>query len=160
MDANVYKLICKYLQTYLQISTNLSANICKYLQMADRQNVIKGKHHSPKAVHSLSESCTIHYYFVTYYFDLWISEINTVCTNLSQSLIHAIGILTHAGGAGSNPGQAELWRFVTFKPLKLQQCTLHFRKPLIFFCFDKKDQDHSCMFSLWYTFFYTHRFTS
>ena len=84
---------CKCLQTCLQISTNLSANIykliCKYLQMTDRQNIIKGEYHSPKAVHSLSESCSIHYYFVTYYFDLWISEINTVCTNLSQSLIHA-----------------------------------------------------------------------
>ena len=61
---------CKCLQTCLQISTNLSANICKYLQMADRQNVIKGEYHSPKAVHSPTESCSIHYYFVTYYFDL------------------------------------------------------------------------------------------
>ena len=34
--------------------------------------------------------------------------------------------VTHAGGVGSNPGVAKLWRLVTFKSLKLQQCTLHF----------------------------------
>ena len=38
--------------------------------VTDRQNVIKGEYHSPKAVHSPTESCSIHYYFVTYYFDL------------------------------------------------------------------------------------------
>ena len=54
-----------------------------------------------------------------------------------------IGQLTHAGGPGSNPGQAKLWRLVTLKPLKLQQCTLHFRKPLIFFYLDKRGQGHS-----------------
>ena len=43
-----------------------------------------------------------------------------------------IGKLTHAGGLGSNPGQAELWRLVTLKPLKLKLCTLHFWKPLNF----------------------------
>ena len=56
--------------------------------------------------------------------------------DFNQGLPHEslnIGILTHAGGPGSNPGQAELWRLVAFKPLKLQQCTLHFWKPLIFF---------------------------
>ena len=30
-----------------------------------------------------------------------------------------IGIFTHAGDPGSNPGQAELWRLLTLKPLKL-----------------------------------------
>ena len=54
--------------------------------------------------------------------------------------------VTHAGGLGSNPGQAELWRLVTLKPLKLQQCTLHFWKPLIFFYLDKRGQEPSCMF--------------
>ena len=105
ISTNLFANICKHLQTYLQISTNLSANICKYLQMADRQNVIKGEYHSPKAVHSLSESCTIHYYYVTYYFDLWISEINTVCTNLSQSLIHA---WRHSPGIKA-PGQGNIF---------------------------------------------------
>ena len=59
-----------------------------------------------------------------------------------------IGKLTHAGGVGSNPGVPELWRLVPLKPLKLQQCTLHFGKPLIFFYMDKRGQEHSCMFSL------------
>ena len=40
--------------------------------------------------------------------------------------------MTHAGGPGSNPYLAEFSRFVTLNPLKLQQCTLHFGKPLIF----------------------------
>ena len=105
----------KCLQTCLQISTNLSANIykliCKYLQMADRQNVIKGEYHSPKAVHSLSESCTIHYYFVTYYFDLWISEINTLCTNLSRSLIHA---WRHSPGIKA-PGRGNMFPYDNIK---------------------------------------------
>ena len=61
-----------------------------------------------------------------------------------------IGKLTHAGGPGSNPGQANLWRLVTLKPLKVQQYTSHFRKPLIFFFLDKRGQQRSCMFSLWY----------
>ena len=34
--------------------------------------------------------------------------------------------LTHTGGVGLNPRVAKLWRFVTLKSLKLQQCTLHF----------------------------------
>ena len=59
-----------------------------------------------------------------------------------------IGKLTHAGGPGSNPGVPQLWRPVTLKPLKLQQCTLHFWKPLIFFYLDKRGQEHSFMFSL------------
>ena len=53
------------------------------------------------------------------------------------------GKLTHTGSPGSNPGQAKLWRLVTLKPLKLQQCTLHFWKPLIFFYLGKRDQGHS-----------------
>ena len=56
--------------------------------------------------------------------------------------------VTQASGPGSNPIEAELWRLVTLKPLKLQQCTLHFWKPLIFFCLDKRGQEHSCIFSL------------
>ena len=32
------------------------------------------------------------------------------------------------------------------KPLKLQQCTLHFWKPLIFSYLDKRGQERSCMF--------------
>ena len=48
--------------------------------------------------------------------------------------------VTHAGGVGSNPGVPEIWRLVTLKPLKLQQCTLHFWKPLIFFYLDKRGQ--------------------
>ena len=54
-----------------------------------------------------------------------------------------IGKLTHAGGPGSNPGVPQLWRPITLKPLKLQQCTLHFWKPLIFFSLGKKGQGHS-----------------
>ena len=57
-----------------------------------------------------------------------------------------IGKLTHAGGLGSKPVVPELWRLVILKPLKLQQCTLHFWKPLIFFYLDKRGQEHSCMF--------------
>ena len=71
-----------------------------------------------------------------------------------------IGKLTHAGGPGSNPGQAELWRLVILKPLKLQQCILHFWKPLMFFYMDNRGQEHSFMFSLWYVIGNTHRFTS
>ena len=71
-----------------------------------------------------------------------------------------IGKLTHAGGLGSNPGLAELWRLVTLKPLKLQQCTLHFRKPLIFFYSDKKGQEHSCILRPWYSIWNVPRFTS
>ena len=52
-----------------------------------------------------------------------------------------IGKLTHAGGPGSKPGVPQLWRLVTLKPLKLQQCTLHFWKPLIFFYLDKRGQE-------------------
>ena len=70
-----------------------------------------------------------------------------------------IGKLTHAGGPGSNPRVPQLWRLVTLKPLKLQQCTLHFWKPLIFFYLYKRGQEHSCMFSLWYAIGKTHRFT-
>ena len=55
-----------------------------------------------------------------------------------------IGKLAHAGVPGSNPGEAQLWRLVT---LKLQQCTLHFWKPLIFFCLDKRGQGHSYFLS-------------
>ena len=51
--------------------------------------------------------------------------------------------MTHAGGPSSNPGVPQLWRLVTLKPLKLQQCTLHFWKPLIFFYLDKRGQGHS-----------------
>ena len=58
-----------------------------------------------------------------------------------ESLLN--GKLTHAGGPGSNPGVPQLWRLVTLKPLKLQQCTLHFWKPLIFFYLDKRGQGHS-----------------
>ena len=35
--------------------------------------------------------------------------------------------MTYAGGSGSNPGVPKLWRLVTLKPLKLQQCTYIFR---------------------------------
>ena len=48
--------------------------------------------------------------------------------------------MTHVGGPGSNPGLPQLWRLVTLKPLKLQQCTLHFWKPPIFFYLDKRGQ--------------------
>ena len=71
-----------------------------------------------------------------------------------------IGKLTHSGGPGSNPGVPQLWRLVTLKPLKLPQCTLHFWKPLIFFCLDKRGQENSCIFSLWYAIVNTHRFAS
>ena len=54
-----------------------------------------------------------------------------------------IGKLIHAGSRGSNHGQAEVWRLIILKPLKLQQCTLHFWKPLIFFYLDKRGQGHS-----------------
>ena len=54
-----------------------------------------------------------------------------------------IGKLTQTGGPGSNPGVPQLWRLVTLKPLKLQQCTLHLWKPLIFFYLDKRGQGHS-----------------
>ena len=68
--------------------------------------------------------------------------------------------LTHAGGVSSNLGVAKLWKLVFLKSLKLQQCTLHFLKPLIFFNLDKRGQKRSCMFSLWYAIRNTHRFTS
>ena len=71
-----------------------------------------------------------------------------------------IGKLTHAGGLGLNTSQAELWRLQTLKPLKLQQYTLHFWKPLISFYFEYRDQERRCLFSLWYTIVNTHRFTS
>ena len=71
-----------------------------------------------------------------------------------------MGLLTHAGDPGSNPSQAELWRLVTLKSLKLQQCSLHFWKPLIFFYLGKRGQERSCMFSLWYAIENTHRFAS
>ena len=51
--------------------------------------------------------------------------------------------VTHAGGPGSNNGVTQLRRLVTLKPLKLQQYTLHFWKPLIFFYLDKRGQGHS-----------------
>ena len=47
------------------------------------------------------------------------------------------------GWSGFKSGQAELWRLVTLKSLKLQQCTLHFWKPLIFFYLDMRGQGHS-----------------
>ena len=68
--------------------------------------------------------------------------------------------VTHAGGVGSNPGVAKVWRLVTLKFLKLQQCTLHFWKPPVFIFLDKGDQEHSCIFSLWYAIANTRRFTS
>ena len=68
--------------------------------------------------------------------------------------------VTHAGGVGSNPGVAKLWRLVTLKSLKLQQCTLHFWKPPVFIFLDKRDQERSCIFSLWYAIGNTLRFTS
>ena len=37
---------------------------------------------------------------------------------------------------------------VTLKPLKLQQCTLHFWKPPVFFYMDKRGQEFSCMIRL------------
>ena len=74
-------------------------------------------------------------------------ELRDLHPRLSRELLN-LGKLTHAGGVGSNSGVPELWRLVTLKPLKLQQCTLHFRKPLIFFYMDKRGQEHSCMFSL------------
>ena len=43
---------------------------------------------------------------------------------------------------------SQLWTLVTLKLLMLQQCTLHFRKPPIFFFLEKRGQEHSCMFSL------------
>ena len=58
-----------------------------------------------------------------------------------------IGKLTHAGGPGSNPGVSKLGRLVTLKPFKLQQCTLHFQKPLVFVYLDKRGKEHSCIFS-------------
>ena len=67
--------------------------------------------------------------------------------------------LTHAGGMGSNPAVAKLWRLVTLKSLKLQQCTLHFWKPPVFIFLDKRDQERSCIFSLWYAITNTLRFT-
>ena len=71
-----------------------------------------------------------------------------------------IGKLTHAGGPGSNAGQAELWTFVTLKPLKLQQCTLHFRKAPVFSYLVKECQVCSCIFGLWYASGNTTSFTS
>ena len=68
--------------------------------------------------------------------------------------------VTHAGGPGSSPSVAKLWRLVTLKSLKLQQCTLHFWKPPVFIFLDKRDQEHSCIFSLWYAIGNTLRFTS
>ena len=61
-------------------------------------------------------------------------------------------------GLKSWPG--EIWRFVTLKPLKLQQCTLHFWKPPVFVSLDKRDQEHSWIFRLWYAIANTQRFTS
>ena len=71
-----------------------------------------------------------------------------------------IGKLTHSGGLGSNPGQAEVWRFVTLKPLKLQQCTLNFRKAPVFSYLVKECQVCSCIFGLWYASGNTTSFTS
>ena len=68
--------------------------------------------------------------------------------------------MTHSGGVGQNPGVAKLWRLVTLKSLKLQQCTLHFWKPQVFIFLDKRDQEHSCIFSLWNAIAITPRFTS
>ena len=73
---------------------------------------------------------------------------------------NTVGKMAHRGVLGSNPGWVELWRFVTLKPLKLQQYILHFWKPLIFFYLDKRSQERSCMFSLWYAIVNTYRFTS
>ena len=56
--------------------------------------------------------------------------------------------VTHAGCMGSNPGVAKLWRLVTLKSLKLQQCTLHVWKPLLFIFLDKGDQECSCILRL------------
>ena len=49
-----------------------------------------------------------------------------------------------------------------FKPLliKHNECTLHFWKLLIFFYLDKRGQELSCMFSLWYAIGNTHSLTS
>ena len=67
--------------------------------------------------------------------------------------------VTHTGGVGANPRVAKLWRLVTLKSLKLQQCTLYFWKPPVFIFLDKRDQERSCIFSLWYTIANTLRFT-
>ena len=59
-----------------------------------------------------------------------------------------IGKLAHVGVPGSNPGEPELKRLVTLKPLKLQQCTLHFQKPPISLYLDFEGQNHCSMFSI------------
>ena len=57
-----------------------------------------------------------------------------------------IGKLALAGVPGSNPGEAELYRLVTLKLLKLDQCILHFRKPLISLYLDSEGQNHCFLF--------------
>ena len=71
------------------------------------------------------------------------------CRDLNLGLLHesiSLCKVTHEVGPGSNPGVPQLWRLVTLKPSKLQQCTLHFWTPLIFFNYDKRGQERSYMF--------------
>ena len=68
--------------------------------------------------------------------------------------------VTQARGVGSNPVVAKLRRLVTLKSLKLQQCISHFWKPPVFTFLDKRDQERSCIFRLWYAIVNTLRFTS
>ena len=62
-----------------------------------------------------------------------------------------IGKLAQVWVACSKPGEAELWRLVTLKLFKLQQCSLHFLKPPISLYLDYQGQNHCSMFS-------THKF--
>ena len=71
-----------------------------------------------------------------------------------------IGKLTHVGGPGSNLSQAELWRLVTLKPLKLQHYTLHFWKLPVFIYLDKEDHKRICVFGSWYAILNDTRFIS
>ena len=47
---------------------------------------------------------------------------------------------------GLNPVIAKLCRQVTLKPFKLQQYTLHFWKPQVFFYLEKKGQKRICSY--------------
>ena len=75
-----------------------------------------------------------------------VRELRDLNPNLPRESL-SIWNLTHAKGVGSNPGVPKLWRFVILKPLKLHQCTLHFRKLPVFVYLDKRGLEHSCIFS-------------
>ena len=145
------KFITVFHKSLIKTKTNKLVTRCSKVGVWYDSN----KHHA---------TCTLQWYIVKWnaHIHVSLSMRQYICTPLCPAqmefvpgTLRRLRILVYARSRIqilAVPDLHQLWQALILKPLKLEECTLHFWKPLIFINLVLAGQDHNCVLNTWKSF--------